>query len=65
MYWRNEGENVLEECTTGRMKGRPLTQVSGAGGTAKALEMKHFGLCSHNKIVLGKNSPTGRALGAV
>ena len=47
------------------MKGRPLTQVSGAGGTAKALEMKHFGLCSHNKIVLGKNSPTGRALGAV
>jgi len=41
------------------------TQVPSTGSTAKALEMKHFGLSSHNKIVLGKYSAAGRALGAV
>merc|ERR1719471_569272 len=43
----------------------PRHQVPSTGSTAKALEMKHFGLCSHNKIVLGKYPAAGRALGAV
>ena len=39
--------------------------MPGAGRTTKAVEMKHFGLCSHNKIIFPENSVAGRALGAV
>ena len=39
--------------------------MPGAGSTTEAVEMKHFGLRSHNKIIFPKNPIAGRALGAV
>ena len=42
-----------------------LTQMSSAGGAAKALQVEHFGLGSHHKIVFGENILAGRAASRV
>ena len=39
--------------------------MSSAGGAAKALQVEHFGLGSHHKIVFGENILAGRAAGGV
>ena len=39
--------------------------MSSARGAAKALQVEHFGLGSHHKIVFGENILAGRAAGGV
>ena len=39
--------------------------MSSAGGAAKALQVKHFGLGSHHKVVFGENILASRAAGGV
>ena len=39
--------------------------MSSAGGAAKALQVEHFGLGSHHKVVFGENILASRAAGGV